>query len=355
MKRRVFLQTSLGLGAVGALGGLGWLAAAHASLAPHRDSTDPPWHERTLTALGTVLSFRVAHADPAQAERALDAAVGTIRHVEAHMSLFDPDSAICRLNRDGVLRSPHPDLVRIFRLAQSISARSGGAFDVTVQPLWNRFDAAQRLGTLPSASAVSAARAAVGWQGLEISSDAIRLRRPGMGVTLNGIAQGFAADLVRSQLHAHGIRQALVNAGEWTSLGRPDAQRDWLLGIADPHLEQAFMTRVAMGGRSIATSADNACSFSTDRRHHHIFNPRTGYSPTELAGVTVAAPSCALADALTKVMFVAGFHGALRLAAQWQVDVLVVDKAGHWQATPGLQLHTGGASTQHRDTFTPIH
>lgn len=355
MKRRAVLQTTLGLGAVGALGGLGWLTAAQASSVSSRNSTEPAWHDRTLTGLGTVLSFRVAHTDATQAERALDAAVGTIRHVEAHMSLFDPDSAICRLNRDGVLRSPHPDLVRIFRLAQSISARSGGAFDVTVQPLWNSFDAAQRLGTLPSASAVSAARAAVGWQGLEISSDAIRLRRPGMGVTLNGIAQGFAADLVRSQLHAHGIRQALVNAGEWTSLGRPDAQRDWMLGIADPRLEQAFMTRVALGGRSIATSADNACSFSADRRHHHIFDPHTGYSPSQLAGVTVAAPSCALADALTKVMFVAGFHGALRLAAQWQVDVLVVDKAGHWQATPGLQLHTGGASTQQRDPFTPIH
>jgi len=340
MKRRTVLQTTLGLGALGALGGLGWLAAAQASHAPSGDGTGSPWHDRTLTGLGTVLSFRVAHADATRAERALDAAVGAIRHVEAHMSLFNPESALCRLNRDGILPSPHPDLVRIFQLAQSVSARSGGAFDVTVQPLWNRFEAAQRQGVLPSASAVAAARASVGWQGLEISDAEIRLRRPGMGVTLNGIAQGFAADLVRAKLQAHGIGQALINAGEWTSLGRPDAQRDWLLGIADPRQEQALMTHVALGGRSLATSADNACTFSPDRRHHHIFDPLTGYSPTELAGVTVAAPSCALADALTKVMFVAGFHGALRLAAQWQVDVLVVDKAGHWQATPGLRLHS---------------
>jgi thiamine biosynthesis lipoprotein len=159
-----------------------------------------------------------------------------------------------------------------------------------------------------------------------------------MGVTLNGIAQGFAADLVRARLQQHGIRQALINAGEWTALGRPEPQRDWLLGIGDPRQAQALLTRLAMDGRSIATSADNECTFSADRQHHHIFDPHTGYSPTELAGVTVAAPSCALADALTKVMFVAGFQGALRLAPQWQVDVLVVDKAGRWQATPGLQL-----------------
>ena len=340
MKRRSFLQHSFGMGAVGTIGSLGGLSVAGACGASTRDGIGPTWHERTLTGLGTVLSFRVAHADPVQAERALDAAVNTIRHVEAQMSLFDPDSALCRLNRDGVLASPHPDLVRVFQLAQSVSARSGGAFDVTVQPLWKTFEAAQRLGTLPSALAVKTARAAVGWQGLKISNAEIRLRRPGMGITLNGIAQGFAADLVRAQLQAHGIGQALINAGEWTSLGRPHIQRDWLLGIADPRLEQAFMTRIAMGGRSIATSADNECSFSPDRLHHHIFDPHTGYSPTELAGVTVAAPNCAIADALTKVMFVAGFRGALSLAAQWQVDVLVVDKAGHWQATPGLQLHS---------------
>ncbi|MEO8120268.1 MAG: FAD:protein FMN transferase [Rhodoferax sp.] len=326
MKRRVFLQTSLGE------------AAAHAVGATPRERTALSWHERTLTGLGTVLSLRVAHAEGAQAERALDAAVSSIRHVEAHMSLFNPSSAISRLNRDGVLNFPHPDLVKIFQLAQTVSARSGGAFDVTVQPLWTVFETAQRQGRLPSATAVAKARAAVGWQGLEISNHQIRLRRPGMGVTLNGIAQGFAADLVRAQLQAHDIRQALINTGEWTALGRPDPQRDWWLGIADSRQEQTLMSRLAMDGRSIATSADKECTFSTDRRHHHIFDPHTGYSPTELASVTVAAPSCALADALTKVMFVAGFQGALRLARAWQVDVLVVDKAGHWQATPGLQL-----------------
>jgi len=54
--------------------------------------------------------------------------------------------------------------------------------------------------------------------------------------------------------------------------------------------------------------------------------------------VTVAAPSGALADALTKVMFVAGPQRALLLARQWKVDVLLVDKAGGWQATPGLRV-----------------
>lgn len=90
------------------------------------------------------------------------------------------------------------------------------------------FEAAQRRGTLPSPTAVAQARAAVGWRSLQVSPQEIRLGEPGMAVTLNGIAQRFAADLVRTGLEARDIRHALINMGEWTALGRP-----WLLGIAD--------------------------------------------------------------------------------------------------------------------------
>jgi FAD:protein FMN transferase len=164
------------------------------------------------------------------------------------------------------------------------------------------------------------------------------LRRPGMAVTLNGIAQGYAADQVRRVLQAHGIRHALVDAGEFAPLGQNAKARPWSLGIANPRDEKALLARLVSDGRCIATSADDATSFSADHRHHHIFDPSTGYSPTALAGVTVAAESGAVADALTKVLFVAGPERAFELARAWNVDALWVDKAGRWQATPGLRL-----------------
>ena len=337
MKRRNFLRASLGAGVAG-LAASGWLAAGAAGGAL-QSAGALQWRDRTLLGFGTVLSLRVAHVDSQHAERALDAAVATLRHVESQMSLFDPGSALSRLNREGVLFQPHPDLVKILQLAQDVSARSQGAFDVTVQPLWKAFEEAAGRQALPLPDAVAAARSAVGWQHLSVSGDAIRLGRPGMGVTLNGIAQGFAADLVRTRLQALGIAHALVNAGEWTALGHPGHKGPWQLGLQDPRDAQALITRLALDGRSVAVSADNECSFSADRRHHHIFDPHTGYSPGELSCVAVAAPSCTLADALTKVMFVAGREGALRLAREWGVDVLVVDKQGRWQATAGLQLH----------------
>jgi thiamine biosynthesis lipoprotein len=258
--------------------------------------------------------------------------------VEDQMSLFRPDSAICQFNRTGRLRHPHPDLVRILQIAQAVSARSQGAFDVTVQPLWTVFQTAHSQGRLPTADDVRHAQNLINWKQLNVTEDAITLGRNGMGITLNGIAQGYAADLVAKRLRALGIRHALIDTGEWVAVGAPAPDRPWTLGVADPRDAQAVLARIAMDGRCVATSADNQCSFSADFQHHHIFDPATGYSPSGLSCVSVVAPSCVLADALTKVMFVAGFKQSLQLAKAWNVDVLVVDKKGVWQATPGITL-----------------
>jgi FAD:protein FMN transferase len=324
MKRQRFLRVALG-----ALASLGAFAPADAALL---------WRRRTLVGFGTTLSLQAAHEDERTLDRALDAAVAALQRIEAQMSLFNADSALSRLNREGVLAAPPAELLEVLQIAQAVSQGSDGTFDVTVQPLWQAFQSAQRLGRLPSSREVAAARRHVGWRGLEVSPQALRLGRPGMAVTLNGIAQGYAADQVRRVLSMYGIRHALVNAGEFATLGKNADGRLWALGIANPRDETALLARLMSDGRCIATSADNATRFSPDHRHHHIFDPRTGYSPPALASVTVAAHTGALADALTKVMFVAGPQGALALARKWSVDVLWVDKAGGWQATPGLRL-----------------
>jgi thiamine biosynthesis lipoprotein len=288
--------------------------------------------------MGTSMTMQVAHADVAHAVRALDAAVLVIRHIEDQMSLFRPDSAICQLNRTGRLDAPHPDMLEILRFAQQVAQRSQGAFDVTVQPLWVAFEEAKGHDRLPTAEAMLAARQLVGWRGLQVSDAAVRLERPGMGITLNGIAQGYAADKVKARLQSLGIAHALIDAGEWASLGQPAHAGDWTLGVANPRDAQHVLAGLAMQGRSVATSADDQCTFSADFVNHHIFDPHTGRSPAEVSSVTVVASTCVMADALTKVFFMAGFDQALPLARKWGVDVLVVDKRGRWQASPGVAL-----------------
>lgn len=340
MKKRTFLQASLGLGV--SLTALGGLATVRHTW-PKTPDTAPDtvlgplvWQQRPLLGFGTTLSLQVAHSDPALAAQALDAAVADIRHVENLMSLFNPQSALSQLNAQGFLDNPHPDLLRVLQLAKTVSEKSQGAFDVTVQPLWAVFADAQAVGRLPTAAAVAQARQHTGWQHVNLSPARISFRQPHMAITLNGIAQGFAADLVQAHWRRLDIAHALINTGEWAAMGKSQTGGDWRLGIADPRDAQKLMKNIALHGKSVATSADSQTTFSPDFRHHHIFNPHTGYSPLDVASATVAADSCALADALTKVMFVAGMDQAMALAKAWQVEALVVDKAGAWRATPGF-------------------
>ena len=322
--RRHWLRVSMGLSA-GLL-----MPKAHAK------SSSLQWRETAMVGLGTTLFLRAGHVDGDRARSGLDAAVAAIRHVEQHMSLFDPASGVSTLNRDGVLHDPHPDLVRVLRLSQQVSAKSQGAFDVTVQPLWLAWAAAQRGGRLPTQAELDAARARVGWQHMQVSDTRVRLTRPGMALTLNGIAQGFAGDRARAALQKHGVEHALIDTGEWSAWGQSPEQSPWTLGIANPRLENALIAKISLDGRALATSSDAHYRFGSDDVHHHIFDPQTGYSPRMIASVTVLANSCALADALTKVMFMGDAAQAIALANRWGVDVLVVDKAGRWRASDGL-------------------
>ena len=321
--RRAFIGAALGLAAGG---------VAAASL---------HWHERSLVALGTTLRLRLAAGSAAQASAALDAAVAAVRRVEAAMSLFRPDSELVRLNREGRLESPSANLRTVLQAALRVAQRSGGAFDPTVQPLWQAYEAAHLRGRLPNAAELRAARQAVGWRGVRLRADAVVLR-PGMALTLNGIAQGHAADAAREALRARGVAHALLDCGETAAWGRSPRGDAWTLAIEDPRDPTRALTALRCDGRAVATSADHRSTFSPDRRHHHILDPATGDSPPALSSVTVLAPSAMQADALTKVMFIAGPARIAVLAHAWGVGVLWVDKAGRWQATPDLRLAAVG-------------
>jgi FAD:protein FMN transferase len=347
MNRRQHLSASVGLGL--GLFGLG-AATKTANLKPdnlkpdHLTTSPLLWRERHLIGFGTTLWLRAAHTNEASLQAALAAAVRAIRHVESQMSLFDTSSALVQLNERGVLHKPDPHLVKVLTLSQHIARASNGAFDVTMQPLWQAWSGSQAGTALPSAQAVARAAGQVNWQALEVSADRIQLTRPHMAVSLNGIAQGYAADLVKATLAQHGVQHALIDAGEWQPMGESPSRAPWTLALeSDPRIPPIpqKIPNIISDGRAIATSSDRHTAFSADRQHHHIVNPKNGYSPTHWSQVSVVAPSAALADGLTKVMFMASKAEALALAKRWRVDVLLVDKRGRWVASDGMLLGAG--------------
>lgn len=304
-----------------------------------------PVVKRTAHALGTEVAITARHPSSSAAEQAIDASFAELAYLEHRLlSIYQPESEISRLNTRGVLERPSPFVVYVLRQAQSMSQRTGGAFDVTVQPLWEVFAAAAKQDRLPDPAAVARARAKVDWTQLEIAEERIRFKQPGMKVTLNGIAQGFATDRVLATLRGLGIEHALINAGEHAPLGQATEGDDWTVGIQHPSVDDAFVALADLDGRCLATSGDYATSFSNDRRNHHIFDPRTGYSPTELASVSVLAPTAMQADALSTALFVLGSEQGVKLIQQTRADAFFVLKDGGTIVTPRFPLVEEGSS-----------
>ena len=280
-----------------------------------------PWHARSgptrYTGSGSVFGAEakliVLHETEAVAARAMDAALTELRQVEKVLSLYCPDSAVCRLNREGVLTRPHSFLVEVLRKAQQLSELSGGAFDVAVQPLWELYAATRKAGRIPEAAEIEIARRKVDWRKVEVAQDRIRLGERGMAITLNALAQGFAADRVLATLRSHSIRHALVNTGEIGAMGCKEDGAPWTLGIQHPRRPEAYVALTKLSDCCLATSGDYATRFSDDFLRHHIFDPANGGSPQELASVTVVAPSGLDADGASTAVMVLGPERGLRL------------------------------------------
>jgi thiamine biosynthesis lipoprotein len=285
--------------------------------------------EHTSSALGTKVSITALHRDENAGHEAINAALAEIDLVEAVMSLYRADSQVCRLNATRAFDKPHPYLMEVLRYATKIAERTSGAFDVTVQPLWKAYDEARRQGQLPSPDAVAQAQRQVDWRQVQIEGQRITLRPPVSAITLNGIAQGFAADRALTVLRSHGVEHALIDAGELAPLGKNAEGTPWRVGIQHPRVDDAYIALVDLDNRCLATSGDYATKFSADGRYNHVFDPRSGKSPEELASVSVVAPTAMEADALSTACFVLGAEAAQRMLQELpNVDALFVLKNG---------------------------
>lgn len=262
----------------------------------------------TGTALGCDATLQIHHPDPTTADRLIATALAEVARLEQVMSLYRPDSALCRLNRDGVLDSPPLDLVRVLSESRRYGELTGGAFDVTVQPLWSLYAAhfarpdADPNG--PAAEVLAAAVARVGQEALHIGPARLRLARPGMGITLNGIGQGYITDRVVELLRAGGVEHALVDMGKTRAIGGHPAGGPWSVGLEDPRAPGTVAERIPLADRAVATAGGYGTLFDAAGRFNHIFEPWSGRTSWRWLAVSVEAATATESNALSNAFAV---------------------------------------------------
>jgi thiamine biosynthesis lipoprotein len=198
-------------------------AAGLTLLSPRaRQAETPLLHVWRGTALGADAMLLLHHPDPVAAEALIQDSLAEVARLERQLSLYDPHSALVRLNREGALDDPPLDLLRVMNKSARYHALTCGAFDVTVQPLWDLYAAhferrdADPAG--PPAPAVTATLTRVGQHRVSLAAERIGFV-PDTAVTLNGIGQGYITDRVVALLRARGIVHALVDMGETRAIG----------------------------------------------------------------------------------------------------------------------------------------
>ncbi len=272
----------------------------------------PAWaetHRWQGRAFGAEISLTIR--GPAEvAAQAMAAAHSAVAEVEALFSLYDPASMLSQLNATGGLDNPAPRFLALMQRADEAYHLTGGLFDPTVQPLWRAYAAGDD---------VDVAVGLVGWDRVRIDPAWVRLGA-GQALTFNGIAQGFATDLVTARFVDLGLADVLVNMGEHRALGGP-----WRLEVADPEYG-ALGTRTLHDG-AMATSSPGAMTLGTGA---HILHPKC---QPQWSTVSVEAETATMADYLSTSLSLAPLDQVVAMLTHPQVNrITLVDFNGDLQS-----------------------
>jgi FAD:protein FMN transferase len=281
--------------------------------------------------LGALSELALWHTDAALAQRTILQVRGEIARYERIFSLYQADSEISRLNAVGSLARPSAELRGLVDESQRLGVLSDGAFDISVQPLWRLYEAHfwSHSDIQPDilSRARDVARDLVDFRNIDVGNTRIALARPGMGITLNSLAQGFITDAIADLLRNEGFESAVVDLGEFHTLGRHPDGHPWRIGIhnalaADVRAESSADGGVAartveLENMALAVSGGYGTTFEPTGRFHHIFDPRTGASANSLVDVAVIGPRATAANGLSTAICVAGEARAPALLAAY--------------------------------------
>lgn len=278
--------------------------------------------------------------------------------INSLMSTYDKTSEISRFN-DSASRDWFPvsaETAEVVKLAQQISDRSSGAFDVTVGPLvdlWG-FGPRPRGEKRPTDSQVEALRRQVGYRHLIVRTSPAALRKdiPELRIDLSAIAKGYAADKLAELLAARGITDMLVEVGgEMLIRGRNPNGQHWKIAVEKPVPGQRMVERVfLLTNTGMATSGDYRNFFTEEgQRYSHTIDPFTGRPVRHrLASVTVLAASSAEADALATALMAMGDERAREFCRREKVAAYLMIHQGN-----GIQTVMSEAFTARIDGGGP--
>ncbi len=227
----------------------------------------------TRTLMGTIINLTVVTPNREHGERAIDLTFQELERLVAVFNYRQPDSPLARLNQAGFIDQAPIELVEVIEKSIDFGKISGGAFDVTVKPVLDLYQA----GRTPDREVIDR----IGYPKIKIMGDQISFAQPGMAVTLDGIAKGRVVDGGVTILQKLGFQDILVEAGgDLMADGRRADSTPWNIAIENPRNrdKSSYLATFSVTGKGVATSGDYINYYSNDFSRNHIIDPHTGAS-----------------------------------------------------------------------------
>ena len=291
---------------------------------------------RNTTAMGTEVRVAIWTDDDDGANQAGEAAFDEIRRLEAMMTTWKPESEVSRINAAAGLH-PVPvsdETLEVIEMSQRASELSGGAFDISfyaMHGVW-KFDE-DLVKRVPSPSEIKEHLKLVDYRQIKVdhAKKTVFLAKKGMGISLGGIAKGYAVDRAVAVLGKLGFHDAIVQAGGDLMCAGSKGGKPWTAGIRDPRGDRADVFAVMqLESHAFSTAGDYERFFFLDgKRYHHILDPHTGYPATRSRSVTIYAPNALLADAIDDAVFIVGWKKGIEIVDSLpDCGAVVVDDKG---------------------------
>ncbi|HRK75164.1 MAG TPA: FAD:protein FMN transferase, partial [Rhodothermales bacterium] len=187
---------------------------------------------------------------------------------------------------------------------------------------------------------VDSLRVLIGYKDLKLSDNKTVLKRKGMEIDFNAIAQGYTVDLVGQFLESKGIKNYMVELGGevFTKGEKPDGTL-WRIGIDKPTDKEAegrpLQAIVNLSNKALSTSGSYRKFYIRNGiKYSHTIDPKTGYPVTHnLLSVSVIANDCATSDAYATAFMVMGIEKTLSFIKGKPLEVFMIygDEKGNLQ------------------------
>jgi thiamine biosynthesis lipoprotein len=273
--------------------------------------------------MGTLVTIGVVCPEKDEAREALSAGFDEIKKINDLMSAHKENSEVSILNREGHYRRLSTDTGYVIQRSHHFSELSDGIFDITVLPVLKLWEERARSGNVPPDTEINERLKLVNYRNIIMEYDNIRFREAGMGITLAGVAKGYAVDRAIETLKERHIKQAIVNAGgDIRVMGGKSETTPWKIGLRDP-INNGMAAELELYERAIATSG------TYQRPFQDIIDPRAGRPARGILSATAMAETAIDADILATSIYILGAERGTELLKKLDgVEALVIKSDG---------------------------